>query len=405
LTADAPYLSFVATSRNDDHGGDMTRRMQIFVRALAAQAARHRLPCELVLVEWNPPGDRPPLADALEWSDDEGFCPVRVVTVSNAIHRRFAHADRLPLFQMIAKNAGIRRAAGEFVLATNVDIVFSDPLMEYLAGRRLSRGVQYRSDRVDADRDVPLQAPIDAVLEYCRSNVLRVNRADGTYTVPADAAHHRVEDAVIELARPRVTALKRWLASTAVGSRLTSSPAWDLVAVPVRSAWVGARNAREVTRRVRDGHVSAVELMDEVFAPVRRVPSLHTNGCGDFTLMSRDDWFAIDGYPELEMFSFHLDGLGMYVAHARGIREERLPGDMVHYHIEHGAGWTPQSDAAMYERVRARRVPILTAASAAGWADRLRRDPSLRFNGPSWGLAEDALPERRIERGRHARTD
>jgi len=72
-----PYLSVVVTSRNDDHGGNLRRRMQVFVSALVAQCRRHQLPAELIVVEWNPPSDRPRLAEALEWPADPGPCPVR----------------------------------------------------------------------------------------------------------------------------------------------------------------------------------------------------------------------------------------------------------------------------------------------------------------------------------------
>ena len=44
-----PYISVVATSRNDDHGGNMLRRMQIFVNAWIEQCRRHGLASELIL--------------------------------------------------------------------------------------------------------------------------------------------------------------------------------------------------------------------------------------------------------------------------------------------------------------------------------------------------------------------
>ena len=62
-----PALSIVATSRNDDHGGNLLGRMQTFVDGFAEQCRRHDLAAELVLVEWNPLPDRPPLAEALRW--------------------------------------------------------------------------------------------------------------------------------------------------------------------------------------------------------------------------------------------------------------------------------------------------------------------------------------------------
>src|ERR1700744_2650077 len=130
-----PYLSVVVTARNDNHGENMLRRLQTFINALTSQAQTHRLPLELLLVEWNPPAGHVPLADVLQWPDSAGWCDIRIVTVPPEVHRRDAHAEALPLYQMIAKNAGIRRARGEFILATNIDILMSDELVRYIAER------------------------------------------------------------------------------------------------------------------------------------------------------------------------------------------------------------------------------------------------------------------------------
>jgi hypothetical protein len=51
-----------------------------------------------------------------------------------------------------SRNAGIRRARGEFVLSTTVDTVFSDQLVAFLASRRLQKNRLYRADRYDASR-------------------------------------------------------------------------------------------------------------------------------------------------------------------------------------------------------------------------------------------------------------
>src|SRR5579871_2270747 len=99
-----PYLSVVATARNDDHGGNLLRRMQIFVDAWINQAKRHQLPCELILVEWNPPEDRERLATALRWPSETGPCQVRIIEVPAEVHARYRYASVLPLYQMIAKN-------------------------------------------------------------------------------------------------------------------------------------------------------------------------------------------------------------------------------------------------------------------------------------------------------------
>ena len=76
-----PVLSVVVAARNDNHGGDLLRRMQLFVGCLDTLCERHGLAAELVLVEWNPPADRPPLSAALDWARGPRACGVRIITV------------------------------------------------------------------------------------------------------------------------------------------------------------------------------------------------------------------------------------------------------------------------------------------------------------------------------------
>jgi hypothetical protein len=184
----SPYLSVVVTARNDDHGGNLAPRMQAFVNGLLSQCRRHRVPAELVMVEWNPPPDRPPLAEALDWSAQNEFCAVRIIEVPPALHRRFRYGHALPLYQMIAKNVGIRRARGEFILATNIDILFSDELFEILAARALKPGKMYRADRWDVMAELPADQPIDQQLAWCNSHLLRVNRREGTFALNPDGS-------------------------------------------------------------------------------------------------------------------------------------------------------------------------------------------------------------------------
>ena len=115
-STERPYPSVVAAARNDDHGGNLPRLLQTFLNALVAQAHRHRVPVELVPVEWNPPPEKVPLAQALRWPADSAPRRVRIITVPPEVYLRRWLAEVLPLFQMIARNVGIRRAKGEFIL-------------------------------------------------------------------------------------------------------------------------------------------------------------------------------------------------------------------------------------------------------------------------------------------------
>ena len=181
-----PYLSVVVTARNDDHGGNLLRRVQIFVAGWIAQVRRYGVRSEMIIVEWNPPAGTPKLREALRWPEDFGPCEVRFIEVPPEIHRRYRHAEALPLYQMIAKNVGIRRARGRFILATNIDILFSNELMEFFARELLQPGHMYRIDRYDVMSDVPVDGTIDEQLEYCQRHRLRINVREGTFPLTPD---------------------------------------------------------------------------------------------------------------------------------------------------------------------------------------------------------------------------
>jgi hypothetical protein len=177
-----PYLSVVVTTRNDDHGGDPLKRLQTFVNTFAAQCRRTQLSAEIIVVEWNPPADRRRVGELLRVPADAP-CAVHVIEVPPEIHRTIRYADVLPLFQMIAKNVGVRRARGRFILATNIDIIFSSELVERLASGPLESGCIYRVDRHDIEADFPIEAPLEEQMAYCRTHQIRLHTRAGTYAV------------------------------------------------------------------------------------------------------------------------------------------------------------------------------------------------------------------------------
>ena len=118
------------------------------------------------------------------------------------------------------------------------------------------------------------------------------------------------------------------------------------------------------------------------------------NACGDFTLLSREDWFALRGYAEFEMYSFHIDSLFCLAAVASGVKEVVWPDEV--FHIEHGGGWAPEpaKNAGLRSDLKKRKVPILTEEQLRGWHREMHAARKAKiFNGASWGLADEALPE------------
>jgi hypothetical protein len=112
--------------------------------------------------------------------------------------------------------------------------------------------------------------------------------------------------------------------------------------------------------------------------------------------LAREDWFELQGYPEFEMFSLHIDSVFCYQAHHHGIVEEVLPDPLRIYHIEHGtgSGWTPEGAAKLMERIAAKGIACLECLEVLAWATEMRRrNGPLVLNEDNWGMPADILPE------------
>lgn len=350
----SPYLSVVAASRNDDHGGDPLIRTQIFINNFARQCDRYNLPAELIIVDWNPVPDRPGLAAVLELPLETTCLKAKVITVPEALHQRLKYSEKLPLFQMIAKNVGIRRAVGEFILATNIDILFSNELIEFIAKKKLDNKKQYRVDRYDIQKGLSQHASLEDAISYAWSNPIRTNR------------RYQPEKLVQNL----------------YGNDL------------FRKSCIPDPEFRKTMEGVD------VVYEDDVWQlrPERSVnmSHLHTNACGDFTLLSREGWEAIRGYPEFAAYSFNIDSMGVIAAHYAGYEEVSLLPPCVCFHIEHGigSGWTPEGEEKLFKRLRDAGVLNPDWRVLTPLVNEMRgQSKSLEFNHENWGLADFELPD------------
>jgi hypothetical protein len=490
MGASAPYLSLVVAARNDDHGGNMLGRMRCMIDSWIEQAEQLELTSEIVVVEWNPPLDRPRLKQSLTWPAAPKHCKVRIVEVPPAIHARFKHSASIPLHQMIAKNTGIRRALGEFVLATNLDIIFSSDLVSFLGERRLEKNVMYRMDRHDVARDAPSCRTVKELLDYCQRHTKRVFTREGDFSlgengirlpeqsdiVSLDAGvrfgtgwsqlecsgpdRYRWIEEEAELFFDRTAEGASLLMDVDVGPSGGSGPVeievFDGLGLRLATGSLTAHSQVQlqipegtgisrikfvvhgenlpIARHLRMANLRVLELRLEPGAgtsgepidkwqldirpvgpafrwdtsfyasspfarQIRNAAYLHTNACGDFTLLSRDDWFALRGYPELPIWPMHLDAILCYSAHHAGIRESILKDSMRIYHVEHttGAGWTPEGEKARLARLASRGVSELSYATVVEWVDLMRRyDAPAIFTRDDWGLSKISLAEESV---------
>lgn len=356
-----PYLTVVAASRNDDHGGDPLVRTQIFINTFARQCEKYRLPAELILVDWNPVPGRPGLAGVLQLPAESSYCVARIITVPAVLHDRLKYADRLPLFQMIAKNVGIRRARGKFILATNIDIIFSDELVHFISRQQLDSNKMLRVDRYDIQSGLSQNLQLGETLEYAWAHPVRSNRRSGPKAL---LDHLYGEDKFKRQCQPDPEV---------------------------------CRQIKGIKVVEEDGVWSVRPKKDS------RLENLHTLACGDFMLLSAQGWAAISGYAEFEAFAFNIDSFGLLAAHYAGFEEVALLPPCVCFHIEHsfGSGWTPEGGKKLFARLAEKEVlnPDWDVLHPLVEAMRHKELPPA-VNGPGWGLADFDLPEVSLVRGK-----
>ncbi len=345
-----PYLSIVATTRNDNHGGDLMERTKCFVEGIYHQSSRHKLPLELIIVEWNPPADKPLLKDALPKPPADSEVLLHYVIVPESIHKTYSFSSRMPLFQMTAKNAGIRRASAPFVLCTNIDLLFSDELFSFLAQKKLDENSFYRANRWDVKKEILKVDGFENKIDFAKNNVIkRIGKVKGNEYI-----------------------------------------------VGVPDFLYSFTNSMKVL------NVFMKKFFTTFYPPeVFLLWSLDTFACGDFTLMSKKNWLEIEGYPELDLYSIHIDSMGLIGAAAMGINQEILPRKMCSFHIHHEDGWESFAENPVgLIRFMEKRPGLdwYTVNETGKWL--VQNNKTWGLNKPTWGFISEKLKEYIFEAGK-----
>ncbi len=243
MVSTAPYVSFVTYGRNDGYTPSYIRRVRRATFCLAHQLELAGLDSEIVIVDWNPPAERPLLIDSIDVPKSLRHVAVRGIVVGAEYHARFAASSERGVHTAEAGNVGIRRARGRFVTPKASDTYFSPEVIAMIAKRDLDVDTMYRITRYDVaiEDDGMLDLDDDALL-----------------------------------------------------AKLAALPASPHALIRQMPFW---------------------ELRD-----------LHTNACGDFTLMSAAHWHLLRGHPrDTTVLSLDIDSLVMHAAAAHGVVECRWP--------------------------------------------------------------------------------
>lgn len=326
-------ISVIFAARDPDYGGNLLHHFQVFVNGFVTLADRYGLDYELLFVEWNPPPDKDKIFELIKWPTTARQKSIRIIEVPSAIHNRFPNSGCMPIFEYIAKNVGIRRAKGKWILATNPDLLFNEELIRFLAYGQLSPDCFYRIDRYDVGATVPLDIPFEEQLKFCSQHVVKINKFYASIEVKRDGSALRLLGELIR----RYRLLWAYWRQTQLKN-------------PVDGQVIGPR----------DG--------------------LHRNAAGDFFLMHRDLWDNLRGYPELTTHS-HIDAIMCWIAASYGLRQVILRQPMRLYHQEH--------DRSIHR--------MLPKTDWRPWYHRflecIKSQQPMVVNDEAWGLANEDLKE------------
>lgn len=338
-----PYLSIIATTRNDNHGGDLLKRTTCFVEGIYHLASKFDVEIELIIVEWNPPLDKSLLKDVLPKPPVNCSVSLRYIIVPKEIHQTYKMADRMPLFQMTAKNVGIKRAKGEFILCTNIDLLFSTELFKFLVQKKLKQNHFYRANRVDVPAEIMEIDNFNDKITFAKKNVIEC------------LGKHKGHE--------------------------------YLFGIP--NFFYGFTNSMKLLNLIFKYLLKTFYKKEEY-----TLFSLDTSACGDFTLMHKNDWLKIEGYPELDLYSIHIDSMGIIAAAAQGMQQEILPHKLCSYHIYHENGWESFKETPVDLIRFIEKRPGLdwhSVYETGKWM--IKNKKTWGLNKPTWGFSDKKFKE------------
>jgi len=135
-------VSVVVTAKNDGYGNNLNFRAKLALNQMI------RVFDEVIYVDWCSEGKS--LLEELELDFKKNLKHIRVFKKDLEVFS--PHLLEIPMIEVLGRNIGIRRAKGDFILSTNIDIIISK-----IHEKFLSKSMMY----ISARRDIPRELPVD----------------------------------------------------------------------------------------------------------------------------------------------------------------------------------------------------------------------------------------------------
>ncbi|MDB5282631.1 MAG: hypothetical protein JWO06_1706, partial [Bacteroidota bacterium] len=212
---------------------------------------------------------------------------------------------KIPYYEYVAKNIGVRRDRGEFILAANPDILMDPAIIQKIAKHQLSADCYYRVNRADYLKGLDQIDPAED-LQKIRSRVFRFFLKGFTYTIEPGT----------------FSTLKTILLYLKNRARLF----YEFRIIPFEKL------VNKFDIQVKYNNIEF---------------NMHCNCSGDFIMMHNRAWAKLKGHPEGTYLPMHTDAFTVATAYFSGITEVVFFEPV--YHQDHGRRFTADnSDADIF---------------------------------------------------------
>ena len=347
------YLSVIAASRNDNHGENLDQRTNIFIKSLAENCKKYQIKSELILVEWNQIPNTKTLSDRLDLVSNE-YLNSKIITVKKDHHLKLPNSDRLNFFQMIAKNVGIRRASGEFILATNIDVILNQKIYEFIAQKKLEKNTIYRCNRHCINYNY--SGNIDD--NYLDQFTNFIDKKYYSFDTKTNSKHH-VQSSIF---------------------RYLNIFNKDF------SKKISIKNLKSIIKKIIF-YFKYYNVIPVFFFQKK----LFTNACGDFTLLDKNSWIKLKGYCELPIYSWHLDSLFLWEARFKKYKFYDFKDKYYIYHMNHLTSGVISVKEDLFDNLNNKKIPYLTNEDFLDLASKFSKNPDHLKTNEFWGLHNEKL--------------
>jgi hypothetical protein len=340
-------ISFIVTTRNDNHGLNLNKRTKLFLDNWINNVKKNKFKYELIIVEWNNIKKKKNFFFNFLNKKKYKKLPIKIITVPNKFHNILENSDKIGLYQMIAKNVGARRASGEYLLFTNIDILFSTSILKQINEiNSKNKKIFYRAIRYDVSLNYNKSLNLNSLEKF----VVKINYKNNTKIIGKSSLYY----------------FKLYL----------------------------KQKIKLLINFKLYKFMFYCFLNNKIFQVIKiyNNKSIFNNACGDFQLIKKENFFQLDGYYEYQGYSWNIDTLLMWQAYLKGFKFKTLDGKIFHMNHSDGSGFNYGSKN-LFERLKKSKIFYIDNFQLYKLIFKLKEK---KLNDENWGFKNADFPTKKL---------